>query len=141
MGVVYGRLSSEERAPMMLMRRDGRAIRAMARLLGRDAEAASLNAARPSRAGRCPPALTVVIEVVIEGLMIGRAADVAGSMRLTPSGHGESPAAGRVRRSTLAGYIRRQSGRPSFLRFSTMRSRVAGENTMACRNVTPVRSG
>jgi hypothetical protein len=33
---------------------------------GREVEAASLRAARPPRAGRCPPALTVVIDVVIE---------------------------------------------------------------------------
>jgi transposase, IS30 family len=54
MGVVYGRLSSEERATIMLMRRDGRAIRAIARLLGRAASTISRELRRQAEHGKLP---------------------------------------------------------------------------------------
>src|SRR5438874_7015012 len=54
MGVVYVRLRPEERATIMLMRRDGQAARAIARLLGRAASTISRELRRQAEHGKLP---------------------------------------------------------------------------------------
>src|SRR5438477_11034358 len=54
MGVVYVRLRPEERATIMLMRRDGQTARAIARLLGRAASTISRELRRQAEHGKLP---------------------------------------------------------------------------------------